>query len=82
MPLELQHQRLSNVNTFDSEKLSKEAIEKIVEESFDLRPKSLLTCLILRNPYIFLQLPTDILAEQILISHGKELIRLVRYLNN
>ena len=31
-----------NVNTFDSEKISKEEIEKIVEESFDLRPKSLI----------------------------------------
>ena len=34
-----------NVNTFDSEKVSKEAIEKIVEEKFDLRPKSLINML-------------------------------------
>ena len=44
-----------NVNTFDSEKISKEAIEKIVEESFDLRPKSLIKMLDLKKP---IYLPT------------------------
>ena len=39
-----------NVNTFDSEKVSKEAIEKIVEEKFDLRPKSLINMLDLKRP--------------------------------
>ncbi|MDB4043846.1 methionine adenosyltransferase domain-containing protein, partial [Gammaproteobacteria bacterium] len=38
-----------NVNTFNSEKVSKKAIEKIVEESFDLRPKSLINMLDLKN---------------------------------
>ena len=44
-----------NVNTFDSEKISKEAIEKIVEETFDLRPKSLINMLNLKKP---IYLPT------------------------
>ena len=44
-----------NVNTFDSEKVSKEAIEKIVEEKFDLRPKSLINMLDLKRP---IYLPT------------------------
>ena len=39
-----------NVNTFNSEKISKEAIEKIVEEHFDLRPKSLINMLDLKRP--------------------------------
>ena len=44
-----------NVNTFDSEKVSKETIEKIVEEKFDLRPKSLINMLDLKRP---IYLPT------------------------
>ncbi|MDA7600813.1 methionine adenosyltransferase [Gammaproteobacteria bacterium] len=44
-----------NVNTFDSEKISKEAIEKVVEESFDLKPKSLIDMLDLKKP---IYLPT------------------------
>ncbi len=44
-----------NVNTFDSEKISKEAIEKIVEETFDLRPKNLINMLDLKKP---IYLPT------------------------
>ena len=44
-----------NVNTFDSEKVSKEAIEKIVEEKFDLRSKSLINMLDLKRP---IYLPT------------------------
>ncbi|MDA8607531.1 methionine adenosyltransferase domain-containing protein, partial [Gammaproteobacteria bacterium] len=44
-----------NVNTFDSEKISKEEIERIVEESFDLRPKSLINMLDLKKP---IYLPT------------------------
>ena len=44
-----------SVNTFDSEKISKEAIEKIVEETFDLRPKSLINMLDLKKP---IYLPT------------------------
>jgi len=44
-----------NVNTFNSEKISKEAIEKIVEENFDLRPKSLINMLDLKKP---IYLPT------------------------
>ena len=44
-----------NVNTFDSEKVSKEVIEKIVEEKFDLRPKSLINMLDLKRP---IYLPT------------------------
>ena len=39
-----------NVNTFNSEKISKDAIEKIVEEHFDLRPKSLINMLDLKRP--------------------------------
>ena len=39
-----------NVNTFNSEKISKNAIEKIVEEHFDLRPKSLINMLDLKRP--------------------------------
>ena len=38
-----------NVNTFESEKISKVAIEKIVEQSFDLKPKSLIDMLNLKN---------------------------------
>jgi S-adenosylmethionine synthetase len=38
-----------NVNTFDSEKVSKETIEKIVDEKFDLRPKSLINMLDLKR---------------------------------
>ncbi|MDB4159053.1 methionine adenosyltransferase [Gammaproteobacteria bacterium] len=44
-----------NVNTFNSEKISKAAIEKIVEEHFDLRPKSLINMLDLKKP---IYLPT------------------------
>ena len=44
-----------NVNTFNSEKVSKEAIEKIVEEKFDLRPISLINMLDLKRP---IYLPT------------------------
>ena len=44
-----------NVNTFNSEKISKEAIEKIVEDNFDLRPKSLINMLDLKRP---IYLPT------------------------
>ena len=44
-----------NVNTFDSEKISKETIEKVVEESFDLKPKSLIDMLDLKKP---IYLPT------------------------
>ena len=44
-----------NVNTFNSEKISKHAIEKIVEEHFDLRPKSLINMLDLKRP---IYLPT------------------------
>ena len=44
-----------NVNTFNSEKISKEVIEKIVEEHFDLRPKSLINMLDLKRP---IYLPT------------------------
>ncbi len=44
-----------NVNTFNSEKISKAAIEKIVEEHFDLRPKSLINMLDLKRP---IYLPT------------------------
>jgi S-adenosylmethionine synthetase len=38
-----------NVNTFESEKISKVAIEKIIEQSFDLKPKSLIDMLNLKN---------------------------------
>jgi S-adenosylmethionine synthetase len=44
-----------NINTFDSEKIFKDAIEKIVEEHFDLRPKSLINMLDLKKP---IYLPT------------------------
>ena len=44
-----------NVNTFDSEKVSKETIEKLVDEEFDLRPKSLINMLDLKRP---IYLPT------------------------
>ena len=44
-----------NVNTFNSEKISKAAIEKIVEEHLDLRPKSLINMLDLKKP---IYLPT------------------------
>ena len=43
-----------HVETFNSEKISKEAIVKIVEEEFDLRPKSLISMLDLKRP-IYLQ---------------------------
>jgi S-adenosylmethionine synthetase len=43
-----------HVETFNSEKISKEAIVKIVEEEFDLRPKSLINMLDLKRP-IYLQ---------------------------
>ena len=39
-----------HVETFNSEKISKEAIVKIVEEEFDLRPKSLINMLDLKRP--------------------------------
>ena len=39
-----------HVETFNSEKISKEAIIKIVEEEFDLRPKSLINMLDLKRP--------------------------------
>ena len=44
-----------NVNTFDSEKVSKETIERLVDEEFDLRPKSLINMLDLKRP---IYLPT------------------------
>ena len=44
-----------HVETFNSEKISKEAIVKIVEEEFDLRPKSLINMLDLKKP---IYLPT------------------------
>ena len=44
-----------SVETFNSEKISKEAIVKIVEEEFDLRPKSLINMLDLKRP---IYLPT------------------------
>ena len=44
-----------HVETFNSEKISKEAIESIVEEKFDLRPKSLINMLDLKRP---IYLPT------------------------
>jgi S-adenosylmethionine synthetase len=44
-----------HVETFDSEKISIEAIVKIVEEEFDLRPKSLINMLDLKRP---IYLPT------------------------
>ena len=47
--------RILLVNTFNSEKISKEAIEKIVEEKSDLRPKSLINMLDLKRP---IYLPT------------------------
>ena len=43
-----------HVETFNSEKISKDAIVKIVEEEFDLRPKSLINMLDLKRP-IYLQ---------------------------
>ena len=43
-----------HVETFKSEKISKEAIVRIVEEEFDLRPKSLINMLDLKRP-IYLQ---------------------------
>jgi S-adenosylmethionine synthetase len=39
-----------HVETFNSEKIPKEAIVKIVEEEFDLRPKSLINMLDLKRP--------------------------------
>ena len=39
-----------HVETFNSEKISKDAIVKIVEEEFDLRPKSLINMLDLKRP--------------------------------
>jgi len=44
-----------NVNTFNSEKISKKAIEQLVEDHFDLRPKNLINMLDLKNP---IYLPT------------------------
>ena len=44
-----------NVNTFNSEKISKKAIERLVEEHFDLRPKNLINMLDLKRP---IYLPT------------------------
>ena len=44
-----------HVETFNSEKISKEAIVKIVKEKFDLRPKSLINMLDLKRP---IYLPT------------------------
>ena len=44
-----------NVNTFDSEKISKKDIEKLVEENFDFRPKRLINMLDLKRP---IYLPT------------------------
>ena len=44
-----------HVETFNSEKISKEAIVKVVEEEFDLRPKSLINMLDLKRP---IYLPT------------------------
>jgi S-adenosylmethionine synthetase len=44
-----------NVNTFNSEKISKKAIEQLVEEHFDLRPKNLINMLDLKRP---IYLPT------------------------
>jgi S-adenosylmethionine synthetase len=39
-----------HVETFNSEKISKDAIVKIVEDEFDLRPKSLINMLDLKRP--------------------------------
>ena len=39
-----------HVETFNSEKISRDAIVKIVEEEFDLRPKSLINMLNLKRP--------------------------------
>ena len=39
-----------HVETFNSEKISKDTIVKIVEEEFDLRPKSLINMLDLKRP--------------------------------
>jgi S-adenosylmethionine synthetase len=44
-----------HVETFNSEKISKDTIVKIVEEEFDLRPKSLINMLDLKRP---IYLPT------------------------
>ena len=44
-----------HVETFNSEKISKDVIVKIVEEEFDLRPKSLINMLDLKRP---IYLPT------------------------
>ena len=44
-----------NVNTFNSEKISKKAIEQLVEDHFDLRPKNLINMLDLKKP---IYLPT------------------------
>ena len=44
-----------NINTFDSNNSSKEAIENLVYEYFDLRPKSIINMLDLRKP---IYLPT------------------------
>ena len=43
------------VNTFDSEKISRDSIQKTVEEKFDLRPKSIINMLDLKKP---IYLPT------------------------
>ena len=44
-----------NVNTFNSEKISRDSIQKTVEEKFDLRPKSIINMLDLKKP---IYLPT------------------------
>ena len=43
------------VNTFNSEKISRDSIQKTVEEKFDLRPKSIINMLDLKKP---IYLPT------------------------
>ena len=42
------------METFNSEKVAKEVIVKLVEEEFDLRPKSIIEMLDLKRP-IYLQ---------------------------
>jgi S-adenosylmethionine synthetase len=55
MQSELLNQHQSILNTFDSHNSSKEAIENLVYEYFDLRPKSIINMLDLRKP---IYLPT------------------------
>ena len=50
MLLVLQKPTSIHVETFNSEKISRDAIVKIVEEEFDLRPKSLINMLDLKRP--------------------------------